>query len=164
MKSFLHWFSLAVAAFAFAVIISSAANKAYADAAGSAAPAVIVTDTVHDVASTPPKLPPSPVDDPTGFAGVVRDSWKQGAYLPVVLLMLYGGLLVALKYVAWLRVGRRAAATAAALTALSTAIAALSSGAVPTAAGLLSAIGAGLALYLRPEPTSETVTIQPAAV
>lgn len=159
MKSFFHWASLAVAAFALSVIVSTSIHHhAYAQAAGDGPPVPVIVDKLHDVARAPL---PSPVDDPGGFAGVVRDSWKEGAYLPVVLLLLYGGLLVAKKYVPWLRVGRRAAATAAVLLALSTAIAALSSGAVPTAAGLLSALGAGLALYLRTELASDTLTLQP---
>lgn len=159
MKSFFHWASLAVAAFALSVIVSTSIHQhAYAQASGSGSNVPVVVDKVHDTVRV---SPPSPIDDPGGFAGVVRDSWKEGAYLPVVLLLLYGGLLVAKKYVPWLRVGRRAAATAAVLMALSTAIAALGSGAVPTAAGLLSALGAGLALYLRPEPASDTLTLQP---
>ena len=149
----LHLATIAVFAFTLSLGMSAAIyERSYAQ--GSATAATEIPQTPQAAASEQPAIkvaPPTPDTDAGGFTAELGAAWSRGAYLTVCLLVLYGALAVARKRVKWLATGRRAVVTAAAVTALATAIIGLSTGNGPTLAWAFNALAAGFALYLRPE-------------
>ncbi len=84
---------------------------------------------------------PDPIDDTGGFIGETTSSFQRGAYLNFALLLIFGIVVVAKKYIAWLRVGWRAIAVSVVLSAVTTMILALAQGASPTLAWGLGILG-----------------------
>lgn len=96
---------------------------------------------------------PDPVADPGGFIDSVRKLFQAGALVPAVLLACYGLLLLARSRVAWLREGKNAVYSAAALTFLTAIAEAASRGNTPTLGMITAALFAAITLALKPEAT-----------
>jgi len=95
---------------------------------------------------------PDPVEDPGGFVDSVRKLYKGGALVPAILLAAYGLLVLLRNRVAWLRTGKRAVYTAAAVTFLTGCAEAAARGTTPTLGVIVGALFAAITLALQPVP------------
>ena len=122
------------------------------------APSLDAGPVTSDIAVKPPEsvqaVPavdaPDPVAQPADFADKVYGLYKSGALVPAVLLALYGLLLLARSRIAWLRAGKNAVYTAAAVTFLTGCAEAASRGTTPTLGVIVSALFAAITLALNP--------------
>ena len=150
---------LIVAALAFLSVIGFyRLSVTLADA--QPAPSLDAGPVTSDIATAPIKPPesvpvatvdaPDPVAQPADFADKVYGLYKSGALVPAVLLALYGLLLLARSRIAWLRSGKNAVYTAAAVTFLTGCAEAASRGTTPTLGVIVSALFAAITLALNP--------------
>lgn len=151
----------------FLLTTALCANLAMGDPVNDGLPVPIVKVPAQDsaaVATIPAPPAPvvkiaDPVSDPGGWLAEVRKNYQGGSYLTVTLLILFGALIGARRYIAWLNVGKRVAVVAAVLATLTAVITALSGGATPSASLFLNALAGGAALlwtaYTKPyEPSA----------
>ena len=110
----------------------------------------IATKPPESVQAVPAVDAPDPVAQPVDFADKVYGLYKSGALVPAVLLALYGLLLLARSRIAWLRAGKNAVYTAAAVTFLTGCAEAASRGTTPTLGVIVSALFAAITLALNP--------------
>lgn len=94
-------------------------------------------------------------DSPIEFGRFVKSMWKSGAILPALIVAVFALLIVAKKRIPWLNEGKRAVYSAAAFTFLATIAEPASRGTTPTINMVIAAIGAALALVLRPIPKAQ---------
>lgn len=154
----------------FLLTTALCANLAMGDPVNDATSAPIIKAPAQDSmadATIPAQSAPvvkiaDPVSDPGGWIDSVRTNYQNGSYLTVTLLILFGALIGARRYIAWLNVGKRAALVAAVLAMLTAVITALSGGATPSVSLFLNALAGGAALmwtaYAKPNDANATST------
>lgn len=151
MRLFMNWFLIFIMAFS----LSALASNYQAQAA---------QEQVVQSATTQPEAHATPVDpvtDPGGWLSQLRTDWNNGAYVAVVLLILFGALMIARKYVPWLREGRRAVIVASVGTFITTIIMGLTGNKFPGLPLIIAAASSSIALYLDSGKPKNVVNVQP---
>jgi hypothetical protein len=120
--------------------------------AAQPAAAAVTPPAPEAVPAAPAVAAPDPVADPGGFVDSVRKLYKGGALVPAILLAAYGLLVLLRSKVLWLRTGKRAVYTAAAVTFLTGCAEAAARGTTPTLGVIVGALFAAITLALQPVP------------
>ncbi len=132
------------------IVMFGASYQALAD--GSAA---IDAGVVADAGSAAAPVIPDPLTAPGDSVSILTKLWKGGAWAPFAILLAFFALSIAAKKIEWLRTGKRAAYSAAALGGLTVLVGAASQGQTPNIAMIASALMATIALALNPAKPSE---------
>jgi hypothetical protein len=129
-------------------VLRMAHDAAYADGIASvdAGPAPPVS-TVTVLAA---ESVPDPVAAPVEAASLVQRLWKSGAILPALLVGLWALLLLAKRWVPWLREGKRAVYLGIAVTFLSAFVERAAVGMTPTLGMLLAAGATAIGAVMSP--------------
>jgi len=118
--------------------------------ASTAEPTVTVNAAPGAVATVEaPKPLPDPAADPAESAGVVWKLYKAGHLVPALIVLAFFLLMLAQRWVAWLRTGYRKLAVASVLAGLAMIAERAAAGTSPNLPMLMGAIGAAFALYVR---------------
>jgi hypothetical protein len=97
-----------------------------------------------------PKIP-DPVAEPAESASLVWKLYKAGHLIPALIMVAFFGLMLAQRWVAWLRTGYRKLAVASVLGGLAMIAERAAAGTSPSLAMLAGAIGVSFALYVKGE-------------
>lgn len=122
----------------------------YAEAQGAADAGVLI-EAATNPAVRPPATLPEPVSDPGWFVSRVRELWRSGAIVSSLILGLFALLSIARAKVGWFAKGRQAVIVAAVLGTLTMLVGDIASGGSPNLSMLLSAVLAGVMLYVKSE-------------
>lgn len=114
------------------------------------APSGVADDAEDAVPTAPPAFTLDPAGDPLGTGSLVWRLWRGGALIPALLVGIFGLLVLASRYVAWLSEGRRAVYTAAAIAGLGMLAEPATRGTTPNMGMVIAAIGAMTALLFPP--------------
>jgi hypothetical protein len=108
-------------------------------------------DAGVDVATNPAArmVIPEPTSDPGWFISHIRDLWRGGAITSGIILGLFGVLTILRKKVGWFAKGHQALIAAAALGTLTMLVGDIAAGNTPNLSMYLSAILAGVMLYIK---------------
>ena len=121
-------------------------------------PVVAADHAAGSAASAPAAAPaavPDPLDSPIESASLLSKLYKSGAWVGMAILVAFFGLSIASKKVKWLKEGKRAVYSAAALGALAMLSVPASQGNTPTVGMVVAALGAAITLALNPTKPSE---------
>jgi hypothetical protein len=144
--------------------LSLAGSVAYADGsgsavmvepfdagAGSAGSALAPSVTVNAGSGATVNVIPSPVEDPAKSASLVWQLYKAGHLIPALIMVAFFGLMLAQRWVTWLRTGYRKLAVASVLGGLAMIAERAAAGTSPNLTMLAGAIGVAFALYVKGE-------------
>ncbi len=97
----------------------------------------------------PPKPLPDPAAEPAESASTVWKLYKAGHVVPAIIVLAFFLLMLAQRWVAWLRTGYRKLAVASVLAGLAMIAERAAAGTSPSLPMLMGAIGAAFALYVK---------------
>lgn len=127
-------------------------------AAFASDPIVAADHAAGPAASAPAAVPaavPDPLESPVESASLLSKLYKSGAWVGLSILVAFFGLSIASKRVKWLKEGKRAVYSAAALGALAMLSVPASQGATPTIGMIAAAIGTAITLAMNPTKPGE---------
>jgi hypothetical protein len=140
---------VALSIFALAAgILLAAGVYSFAEAQGADAAAAL--DAATNPAARIPAVP-APTDDPGWFVSRVGGLWRSGAIPSAVILGLFGVLSILRAKLSWFAKGRQAVIVAAVLGTLTMLVGDIVAGSSPNLSMYMSALLAGVMLYIKGE-------------
>lgn len=94
---------------------------------------------------------PNPAEQPADSASLLWRLYKAGHLVPAIVIALFFGLVLAQRWIAWLRTGYRKLAVASVLAGLGMIAERAADGTTPNLMMLMGAFGAAIALYTKGE-------------